>query len=143
MNVLSSLLNFIGNKIGSTSMGTSATTITGAIAEHENDISGITSNLGPMKWSTFNVSAGSSINLYMPSGSAHMIMIMCPSAAGRAFSLMSVTSTGTVVSSDVYNGGAISYNVSTSNHLVIANSAGSGARICIQTCQGNSPYLAT
>lgn len=33
MNVLSSLLNFIGNKIGNTPMGTVATTLTGAIAE--------------------------------------------------------------------------------------------------------------
>ena len=36
MNVLSSLLNFIGNKIGNTSMGTTATTLTGAIAEIRN-----------------------------------------------------------------------------------------------------------
>lgn len=45
MNVLSSLLNFIGNKIGSTTMGTTATTLTGAIAEHESDISSINTKL--------------------------------------------------------------------------------------------------
>lgn len=33
MNVLSSILNFIANKIGNVSMGTSASTLTGAIAE--------------------------------------------------------------------------------------------------------------
>lgn len=33
MNILSSLLNFIADKIGTTSMGTTATTLTGAIAE--------------------------------------------------------------------------------------------------------------
>lgn len=38
MNVLSSILNFIGNTIGSETMGTTATTLTGAIAEHESDI---------------------------------------------------------------------------------------------------------
>ena len=33
MNRISSLFNFIGNKIGNVSMGTTATTVTGAIAE--------------------------------------------------------------------------------------------------------------
>lgn len=41
MNVLSSLLNWIGNKIGNVTMGTSATTLTGAIAETYNRTRGV------------------------------------------------------------------------------------------------------
>lgn len=44
MNVLSSMLSFIAEKIGSTTMGTTATTLTGAIAEHESDISTLNTN---------------------------------------------------------------------------------------------------
>ena len=36
----------ISSKIGNTSMGTTATTVTGAVAEHEQDISGINSKIG-------------------------------------------------------------------------------------------------
>lgn len=38
-------VRYIWSKIGTASMGTTATTITGAIAEHETDISGLNSNL--------------------------------------------------------------------------------------------------
>ena len=40
-----SAIDTINTKLGSTTMGTTATTITGAIAEHENDISTLNSNL--------------------------------------------------------------------------------------------------
>lgn len=40
-------VRYIWNKLGTTSMGTTATTITGAIAEHESDISTLNSNLTP------------------------------------------------------------------------------------------------
>lgn len=36
----------INNKLGSVTMGTTATTVTGAIAEHESDISGINTKIG-------------------------------------------------------------------------------------------------
>lgn len=45
MNILSSLLNFIANKIGNVSMGTSATTLTGAIAEHETQINSLATRM--------------------------------------------------------------------------------------------------
>lgn len=38
MNRISSLFNFIANKIGNVSMGTTATTVTGAIAELKNSV---------------------------------------------------------------------------------------------------------
>lgn len=67
MTLISSLLNFIANKIGNTSMGTTATTITGAIAE----VNAKTITATPDNWSgvepqgsvsnvlaTFNVTPG-------------------------------------------------------------------------------------
>lgn len=54
MNRISSLFNFIANKIGNTAMGTTATTLTGAIKEHEDDIAGIISHpdIKWYRWST-------------------------------------------------------------------------------------------
>lgn len=45
MNRISSLFNFIANKLGNVSMGTTATTVTGAIAEHESDIASILNDI--------------------------------------------------------------------------------------------------
>ena len=50
----------INNKIGSTTMGTTATTITGAIAEHEGDISTLNSNL---TWQSVTLTAGSDVTI--------------------------------------------------------------------------------
>jgi len=44
MNRISSILNFIANKLGNVTMGTTATTITGAIAEHESQINTLNEN---------------------------------------------------------------------------------------------------
>lgn len=49
MNILSSLLNFIGDKIGNVSMGTTATTLTGAIAEHESQINTVTGKVSRLE----------------------------------------------------------------------------------------------
>lgn len=53
MNIISSLFNFIGNKIGNTAMGTTATTLTGAIAEHETQITELQTNPN-VKWYFFS-----------------------------------------------------------------------------------------
>lgn len=45
MNVISSLFSFLADKIGNVTMGTTATTLTGAIAEHESDISTINTSV--------------------------------------------------------------------------------------------------
>lgn len=47
MTIVSSILNFIANKIGNTSMGTTATTLTGAIAE----VNAKTSTVQTASWS--------------------------------------------------------------------------------------------
>lgn len=53
MNILSSILSFIAEKIGNTAMGTEAETLTGAIAEHQStlsdlgdDVTDITNRMG-------------------------------------------------------------------------------------------------
>lgn len=48
MNIISSLFSFIANKIGNVTMGTEATTLTGAIAEHEGDITVINNKVTAM-----------------------------------------------------------------------------------------------
>lgn len=47
MNRISSLFSFIASKIGNVTMGTTATTITGAIAEHEEALSTLTTTTLP------------------------------------------------------------------------------------------------
>ncbi len=47
-------IRWILSKLGSTALGTTATTITGAIAEHEQDISGLNSNMNYKAGDTLN-----------------------------------------------------------------------------------------
>lgn len=54
MTVISSILNFIANKIGNTSMGTTATTLTGAIAE----VNAKTNTVTPDNWSSIEPQGG-------------------------------------------------------------------------------------
>jgi len=58
MTLISSLLNFIANKIGNISMGTTATTITGAIAE----VNAKTINVQTAEWSDIH-SQGATTNV--------------------------------------------------------------------------------
>ncbi len=54
MTVISSILNFIANKIGNTSMGTTATTLTGAIAE----VNAKTNTVQTASWSDISPQGG-------------------------------------------------------------------------------------
>lgn len=58
MNILSSMLTFIAEKIGSTTMGTTATTLTGAIAENRADIDTLSTSVDGMGVIAVNVSLG-------------------------------------------------------------------------------------
>lgn len=58
MNILSSMLTFIAEKIGSTTMGTTAETLTGAIAENRADISELSNSINNMGVVAVNVSLG-------------------------------------------------------------------------------------
>lgn len=55
-----SAIDAVSTLLGDSTMGTTATTVTGAIAEHESDISGLNSNLGGMfKTVNYDQSVGS------------------------------------------------------------------------------------
>lgn len=112
MNRISSLFNFIANKIGNVSMGTDATTITGAIKEHEDDIAGI-KNSPAIKWYQFSSGSHS-----FPSG-ASTITISCPvTPSGYSTWLVGARSTNRLVTFTwAYSTGTITiyaYNSSSS-----------------------------
>ena len=44
----SKIKSFVNDKLGSTTMGTTATTVTGAIAEHEGDITSLSSQIASL-----------------------------------------------------------------------------------------------
>lgn len=50
----------LANKIGNSSMGTTATTVTGAIAEHESDITALN---GKLTWQSVTLTAGSGVTI--------------------------------------------------------------------------------
>lgn len=63
-------VRYIWNKIGTASMGTTATTITGAIAEHEQDISGLNSKIiSDTVPNGTNINTVLNIGVYLLSGS--------------------------------------------------------------------------
>lgn len=64
MYSLKKIVKEIMSKIGSVTMGTTATTITGAIAEHESDISNLNSNLTLKASSTITASSGVSMRAF-------------------------------------------------------------------------------
>ena len=105
MNRISSLFNFIGSKIGNVPMGTAAQTITGAIAEHEDDIAGI-KNSPAIKWYQFSSGSHS-----FPSG-ASTITISCPATpSGYASWLVGARSTSRLVTFTwAYSSGTITIN---------------------------------
>ena len=84
MNVISSLFNFIGNKIGNVSMGTTATTLTGAIAEHESDINGIKDNPS-LKWKTVSEEV-----TIVPGGSLITLSTQFPTLSGYGRQIFNV-----------------------------------------------------
>ena len=91
MNRISSLFNFIGTKIGNVSMGTSANTITGAIAEHESDITTLQTNPA-IKWYRF--SSGSH---QFPSGASTITINVPSTPSGYTSWLVGARSTSRLV----------------------------------------------
>ena len=82
----------LSNKIGDTTMGTTATTITGAIAEHEGDISSLNSNLSGVKMFAMDVS--SSRTFFVSDSYRGMLIITDSSLSRSGIYLVGVTGTG-------------------------------------------------
>lgn len=105
MNRISSLFNFIANKLGNVSMGTTATTITGAIAEHEGDITGI-KNSPAIKWYQFSSGSHS-----FPSGASTITINVPATPSGYTSWLVGARSTSRLVTFTwTYSSGTITIN---------------------------------
>lgn len=105
MNRISSLLNFIANKLGNVTMGTTATTITGAIAEHESDIATL-QTYPSIKWYRF--SSGSH---QFPSGASTITISTPATPSGYTAWLIGARSTSRLVTFTwTYSSGTITIN---------------------------------
>ena len=65
-----SAIDTINTTLGSTTMGTTATTVTGAIAEHENDISTLNSNIQIIDYAVGDLDDDIAMKVTQPSGGA-------------------------------------------------------------------------
>lgn len=102
MNRISSLFNFIANKIGNVSMGTTATTLTGAIAEHESDIT-ILRNKPAIKYYFFSTGShswpagASSFTVQIPATpSGYTLWAMHPRSTNRNVTFILAFSSGQI-----------------------------------------------
>lgn len=107
MNRISSLFSFLANKIGNVTMGTSATTLTGAIAEHESDLATMQSSLNTLfiakdySYAYTNLAAGGTLqvtgtmfNTSTPSG--YTVMGIRRATSGHvSVALMAILAYGT------------------------------------------------
>ena len=87
-------IRYLWKLLGNTSMGTTATTITGAIAEHESDISGLNSkidtiNLKSVTRVAAEVTTGPSGNIALPYENTGVIYILAPFTISNGLALRS------------------------------------------------------
>lgn len=114
MNRISSLFNFIANKIGNTAMGTTAITITGAIAEHEGDITSIENNPA-IKWYQFSSGSHS-----FPSGASTITINVPATPTGYTTWLVGARATSRYVTFTwTYSSGTITVNAYNSNSSAV------------------------
>lgn len=114
MNRISSLFNFIANKIGNVSMGTDATTLTGAIAEHESDIAGIKNN-PDIKWYQF-----SSGNHSFPSGLSTITINVPATPTGYSAWVIGGRATSRLVTFTwIYSSGTLTINAYNSSSSAV------------------------
>lgn len=71
----SNVAETISGAIGNTALGTTATTLSGAIAEHESDISTINGNLSTLVHKSFTIPANTSKEITIPGGNSKNVFI--------------------------------------------------------------------
>ena len=119
MNRISSLFNFIANKIGNVSMGTTATTITGAIAEHEGDITSIKNN-PDIKWYRFSVYSDGESSRSWPPGATTVTVNVPRTPSGYTSWVFGVRSTSRFVTYTWTNtSGSVTIHVYNSNSSAV------------------------
>lgn len=95
-------LDSIDSTIGNTAMGTTATTITGAIAEHERDISGLNSNFPQAGYGAIADATATekSVQITFPrafSSAPRVVVSLYNSSYNRRLHVTSITATGFIV----------------------------------------------
>lgn len=95
-------VRYIWNKIGTASMGTTATTITGAIAEHESDISTLNSNLPQAGYGAIADATATekSVQITFPrafSSAPRVVVSLYNSSYNRRLHVTSITATRFIV----------------------------------------------
>lgn len=103
-NVAASITEAIGN----TALGTTATDISGAIAEHEGDIANLNAALGTTLFRTSGIGANNNLTLTAATGGVRAIVLINSStAACRAAYFVSCTGTGAVSYTPILDGSGI------------------------------------
>jgi len=131
----------LNDKIGDTAMGTTATTVTGAIAEHESDFGTLGSNLDAigeqlngMRVIKTSVSNNSSLTITCASVTRGLISCYSYYAAGRALYMLT-SSTATAYCTDVMSASGIA--VATDGmDVTFTNTSGGNVYVIIQVYSG-------
>ena len=124
-NDFSNVASTISGAIGNTALTTTATSISGAITEHEGDISSINTNLGTFKHKTFSISANSSKTFTIPGGNSRHVFIFnsaytaCRGMAiviGQSNAYTSFVNTPTGITANS-SGNTITYSVTNNTYI--------------------------
>lgn len=124
-------VRYIWSKIGTASMGTTATTITGAIAEHEQDISGLNDAITLTNWTTL-------VNGVQYAGEGNHVFVRLNIAASlsTSFTILATLPTGKRPSLNQYfrvtgsNGtGDVTVLVDTSGNIQAKVDSGTGSAV--------------
>lgn len=104
----SNVAETISGAIGNTALTTTATDISGAIAEHEGDISDLNAALGTTLFRTSGVGANTNLTLTSATGGVRAVVLINSSTAScRAAYIVSCTGTGSVSYTPILDGSGI------------------------------------
>lgn len=106
--------------IGSTPMGTTATTLTGAIAEHEGDIGAINTQMGNLSYTRYTVAGGGSQTVTLDPWNVYLV-----SGYNVAAIVYSGSASGTPGITDLKTSSSLSISVGANATVTLANSSGS------------------
>lgn len=117
----------INGKIGSTALPTTAQTLTGAIAEHESDITALNGNLtttngyiGNIRYAQYAVSGGSSQNVTLATWAVYLV------STYQGFHVVCTgSSSSTPVISTVQNNSSLPVTGASNAKIVLQNTTGS------------------
>ena len=122
---LKTIIDAINTKIGNTAMGTTATTITGAIKEHETDISTLNGNVGNIRYGRIeNITNSSNYDMVsnniLTKGGVELLFLATSTVVTNSASVYftRTTTSGTVYITRVYEGSADSAPILSGNGIL-------------------------